>query len=69
MLFMGTKKYPEENAFSQFIRQNGGFYDGCTKSDEMNYYCSSKTDSLAPLLDRLINRFSCCGTIILLRLQ
>jgi secreted Zn-dependent insulinase-like peptidase len=66
---MGTKKYPEENAFSQFIGQNGGYYDGCTRSDETTYYCSTKTDSLAPLLDRLIYRFSCYGTIILLRLQ
>jgi len=57
MLFLGTKKYPEENEFSRFIAQNGGFYHAYTALDHTNYYCSSKTDALGPLLDRLINIF------------
>lgn len=46
MLFMGTKKYPEENEFSQFITQNGGNYSAYTAMDHTNYHCSSNTDSL-----------------------
>jgi len=52
---MGTKTYPGENEFLQFIAQNGGYYSAYTAIDHTNYYCSSKTDELRPLLDRLIN--------------
>ncbi|KAF0751792.1 Uncharacterized protein FWK35_00013743 [Aphis craccivora] len=58
MLFMGTKKYPNENEFSQFVTQNGGNYSACTAMDHTNYHCSSNTDSLRPLLDRFSRFFS-----------
>lgn len=68
MLFMGTKKYPEENEFSKFITQNGGNYSAHTAMDHTNYHCSFNTDSLGPLLDRLINKFS-FGTITYIIIQ
>jgi len=55
MLFMGTKKYPRENEFAQFVTQNGGCNNAYTAIDHTNYYCSSKTDALKPLLERFIN--------------
>ncbi|XP_025198182.1 insulin-degrading enzyme-like [Melanaphis sacchari] len=57
MIFMGTKKYPEENEFSQFITQNGGNFSAYTALDHTNYYCSAKTDSFEPLLDRFSRLF------------
>ncbi|XP_060860075.1 insulin-degrading enzyme-like [Metopolophium dirhodum] len=57
MLIMGTKKYPGENEFSQFIAKNGGYYSAYTAIDHTNYYCSSKTDELRPLLDRFSRFF------------
>eukprot|EP00102_Acyrthosiphon_pisum_P023885 XP_016661095.1 PREDICTED: insulin-degrading enzyme-like [Acyrthosiphon pisum] len=57
MLIMGTKTYPGENEFSQFIAQNGGYYSAYTAIDHTNYYCSSKTDELRPLLDRFSRFF------------
>jgi len=54
MLFLGTKKYPAENEFTQFLTQNGGSYNAYTASDHTNYYYSIKTESLKPSLDRLM---------------
>lgn len=52
MLFLGTKKYPIENEFTQFLTQNGGSYNAYTANDHTNYYFSTKTESLEPTLDR-----------------
>lgn len=52
MLFLGTKKYPVENEFTQFLTQNGGSYNAYTANDHTNYYFSTKTESLEPSLDR-----------------
>jgi len=52
MLFMGTKKYPVENEFTQFLTQNGGSYNAYTAYDHTNYYFSIKTESLQTSLDR-----------------
>lgn len=52
MLFLGTRKYPVENEFTQFLTQNGGSYNAYTANDHTNYYFSIKTESLASALDR-----------------
>ncbi|XP_060867052.1 insulin-degrading enzyme isoform X2 [Metopolophium dirhodum] len=57
MLFLGTKKYPTENEFTQFLTQNGGSYNAYTANDHTNYYFSTKTESLKPSLDRFAQFF------------
>ncbi|XP_025418538.1 insulin-degrading enzyme-like isoform X2 [Sipha flava] len=57
MLFLGTKKYPIENEFTQFLTQNGGSYNAYTANDHTNYYFSTKTESLQPTLDRFAQFF------------
>ncbi|CAH1739015.1 unnamed protein product [Aphis gossypii] len=57
MLFLGTKKYPAENEFTQFLTQNGGSYNAYTASDHTNYYYSIKTESLKSSLDRFAQFF------------
>lgn len=57
MLFLGTKKYPVENEFTQFLTQNGGSYNAYTANDHTNYYFSTKTESLQPSLDRFAQFF------------
>ncbi|XP_050542253.1 insulin-degrading enzyme isoform X2 [Daktulosphaira vitifoliae] len=57
MLFLGTKKYPIENEFTQFLVQNGGSYNAYTANDHTNYYFSTKTDALEPSLDRFAQFF------------
>ncbi|VVC34289.1 Hypothetical protein CINCED_3A004705 [Cinara cedri] len=57
MLFLGTKKYPVENEFTQFLTQNGGSFNAYTANDHTNYYFSTKTESLKSSLDRFAQFF------------
>jgi insulysin len=57
MLFMGTKKYPVENDFAQFLTRNGGSHNAYTANDHTNYYFSTKTELLQPSLDRFAQFF------------
>ncbi len=38
LLFMGTKKYPEENAYSQYLSANSGSSNAYTLPTNTNYY-------------------------------
>jgi insulysin len=37
LLFMGTDKYPEENEYSKFITDNGGYSNAYTSNTSTNY--------------------------------
>ncbi|KAI5283159.1 Insulinase (Peptidase M16), partial [Ascosphaera acerosa] len=37
-LFMGTQKYPQENAYSQYLSANSGYSNAYTASCDTNYY-------------------------------
>lgn len=51
MLFMGTKTYPDENAFSQFISDHGGTNNAYTALDRTVYSFSVNNDSFEKALD------------------
>lgn len=51
MLFMGTKTYPDENAFSQFITDHGGSNNAYTALDRTVYMFSVNNDSFEKALD------------------
>ncbi|MCJ1315976.1 Insulinase (Peptidase M16) [Xylographa vitiligo] len=38
LLFMGTKKYPKENAYSQYLASHSGYSNAYTASTETNYF-------------------------------
>jgi len=38
LLFMGTEKYPEENAYNQYLTRHGGYSNAFTASTSTNYY-------------------------------
>lgn len=38
LLFMGTRKYPEENAYSQYLSSNSGYSNAYTAATETNYF-------------------------------
>ncbi|KAK8154267.1 a-pheromone processing metallopeptidase Ste23 [Phyllosticta citribraziliensis] len=38
LLFMGTKKYPKENAYNQYLTANSGYSNAFTASNNTNYY-------------------------------
>jgi insulysin len=38
MLFMGTEKYPRENEYSEFLKNNGGYSNAFTALQSTNYH-------------------------------
>jgi len=57
MLFLGTKKYPQQNDFNQFLSQNGGTSNGTTYLDHTIYYFDIATEMLKGALDRFAQFF------------
>lgn len=51
MLFMGSKKYPDENAFDAFISRTGGESNAFTEGEQTTFHFTSKVTALAEALD------------------
>lgn len=51
MLFLGTKKYPPENSYSQFILKNGGTKNAATSEDFTYYYFDIKNEVFPDAID------------------
>ena len=51
MLFLGTEKYPNENTYNTFIKENSGSSNAYTGHEETNYYFSIAKDKLEQALD------------------
>ena len=45
MLFLGTKEYPEEGSFENFLSSNGGSSNAFTDSEDTVYYFSMQAES------------------------
>jgi insulysin len=48
LLFMGTEKYPEENAYNQYLTRHGGYSNAFTSSTSTNYYFEVSYPSSTP---------------------
>lgn len=57
MLFLGTKKYPNENAYSTYLTENGGLSNASTYADNTKYYFDVAHDKLDGALDRFAQFF------------
>ena len=57
MLFLGTQKYPDEDAYSSFLSTHGGYDNAFTSTQETNYYFSVQADYLEQALDRFAQFF------------
>jgi insulysin len=65
MLFLGTRKYPDEDEYETFLSQFGGFSNAYTDMEDTNYFFSVTTDvnpnqvseALVGGLDRLAQFF------------
>lgn len=51
MLFMGSVKYPNENDYNTYIKENGGSSNAFTSSDHTNYYFDCVPEGLFKVLD------------------
>ena len=59
MLFMGTEKYPNENDYSEFIKNNGGEDNAWTSFEDTNYHFEVANDAFEQTLDRFAQFFVC----------
>ena len=57
LLFMGTKKYPSENDYREYISKNGGLSNAGTQSDRTIYYFDVSNEALEGALDRFAQFF------------
>lgn len=57
MLFLGTEKYPDADAYQQFISQHGGSHNAYTAFEETNYFFDINAQHLAPALDQFAQFF------------
>ena len=51
MLFLGTKKYPDENHYSKFLTAHGGQKNAATAEDNTYYFFDIKNERFAEALD------------------
>ncbi|KAL7990487.1 hypothetical protein Chor_013917, partial [Crotalus horridus] len=59
MLFLGTKKFPKENEYSQFLSEHGGSSNAFTSGEHTNYYFDVSHEHLEGALDRFAQFFLC----------
>ena len=57
MLFLGTKKYPIESEYQQYITKNGGQANAFTTTDTTSYLFTVQTDAFDEALDRFAGFF------------
>ncbi|MEM1229965.1 MAG: insulinase family protein [Pseudomonadota bacterium] len=57
MLFIGTAKYPEVDAYQQFIGQNGGSSNAYTAMDHTNYFFDINPPQYRQAMDRFAQFF------------
>lgn len=57
MLFMGTKKYPNENHFMNYLNDHGGNSNAFTGADITNYFFDIHTENFDEAFDIFINFF------------
>eukprot|EP01127_Copromyxa_protea_P010614 TRINITY_DN2597_c0_g1_i1.p1 TRINITY_DN2597_c0_g1~~TRINITY_DN2597_c0_g1_i1.p1 ORF type:complete len:920 (-),score=181.97 TRINITY_DN2597_c0_g1_i1:22-2781(-) len=57
MLFLGTKKYPNENEYSDYLNTYGGSSNAFTSGENTNYYFDVTSENLEGALDRFAQFF------------
>ena len=58
MLFLGTKKYPDVDEYSSYLRTNGGYSNAYTSSDLTNYQFQVLPDAFEGAVDRFSQFFT-----------
>ncbi|MFC3394582.1 pitrilysin [Brenneria rubrifaciens] len=53
MVLMGSKRYPEPEALSEFLKKHGGSHNASTASYRTAFYLEVENDALQPAVDRL----------------
>ena len=59
LLFMGTKKYPDENEYDDFITKNSGYTNAFTSENSTIFYFDVANDVIEEALERFAQFFIC----------
>ncbi|EJD08333.1 uncharacterized protein FOMMEDRAFT_75209 [Fomitiporia mediterranea MF3/22] len=59
LLFMGSKKYPEENEFHEYIALNNGYFNAATGNSNTEFHFEVASDALKGALERFSAFFYC----------
>lgn len=51
MLFLGTKKYPDQNQYQKFLEENGGDSNAATGDDYTYFYFNVGNQKFGEALD------------------
>ena len=57
MLFLGTEKYPDPEAYSEYLAQNDGYSNAYTAEQETNYHFQVRNEAFEGALDRFSRFF------------
>jgi len=57
MLFLGTKKYPDDSSFQLFVSHNGGSYNAYTSHNNTCYHFTVNNDSFEEAMERFSDFF------------
>jgi secreted Zn-dependent insulinase-like peptidase len=57
MVFMGSKKYPDENNFMELVNKNGGYTNAMTGDTHTTYYFTIESTKFINILDVFANFF------------
>ena len=57
MLFQGTKKYPDEHEYSEYIKNHGGYDNAFTSTEDTNFHFECSNEGFEGALDRLAQFF------------
>ena len=58
MLFLGTKRFPEPDAYQRFISEHGGSHNAYTSLEHTNYFFDVAPDHLEAALQRFAEQFT-----------
>lgn len=59
MLFMGSEKYPNENEYSDYIKNKGGYSNAFTSLTDTNYHFEVSNEGFEKALDMFAQFFIC----------
>jgi secreted Zn-dependent insulinase-like peptidase len=57
MLFMGSRKFPSHNEYSEFMSLNSGMDNAYTSDEETNYYFEIANHAFKSAVERLTDFF------------
>mgnify|MGYP000139613794 CR=1 FL=1 len=54
-VFLGSKHYPDENAFSKFLKENGGQHNAATSHMSTTYFFDIRPGKVVEGVERLVD--------------